>query len=300
MAEYQTIIPGTIPTPQLHGLLLGSVSPRPIAFASTIDKDGNVNLAPFSFFNVFGAKPPIVIFSPARRVRGNTNKHTLENVMEVPEVVINVVSHAMVEQMNLASTEYDRGVNEFVKAGFTEIASEIVRPPRVAEAPVQMECKVREIKPLADEAGAGNLIICEVVRMHIKTEILNAEGTIDPHKIDLVARMGGNYYARASGDAVFEVEKPLATLGIGIDALPESIKFSQVLSGNDLGRLGNSPTLPDYSECESYASEQRRTGVLPTFESSNALHIWVRDHLIQHHKKEEALKLLLAEKFLLG
>lgn len=300
MAEYQTFIPGTIPTPKLHGLLLGSVAPRPIAFASTVDRDGNVNLAPFSFFNVFGAKPPIVIFSPARRVRGNTNKHTLENVMEVPEVVINVVSYDMMEQMNLASTEYGKGVNEFVKAGFTELASESVRPPRVAEAPVQLECKVREIKPLSNEAGAGNLIICEVVRMHINSEVLGEDGMIDPQKIDLVARMGQNWYARASGSAVFEVEKPLAEMGIGIDALPEHIRLSTVLSGNDLGRLGNSPNLPAIEDCISYAETQKAAGAVPGFKDRIALHTWVKDHLIAFHKKEEALKLLQAENYLLG
>lgn len=242
--KYLTVTPGTIPTSKLHGYLLGATSPRPIAFASTIDKEGTPNLAPFSFFNVFSAKPPILIFSPARRVRNNTTKDTLHNILEVPEVVINVVSHGIVEQMNLASSEYSSDVNEFEKAGFTPVDSELIKPLRVSESPVQMECKVIEVKPLSNQGGAGNLIFCEVLRMHIDRRILDEQGYIDPHKIDLVGRMGGAYYSRASGTGVFKVEKPLAHPGIGIDALPAAIRNSKVLTGNDLGRLGNSASLP--------------------------------------------------------
>jgi flavin reductase (DIM6/NTAB) family NADH-FMN oxidoreductase RutF len=244
MSEYLSITPGEIKTKFLHAYLLGAVAPRPIAFASTVSADGTPNLAPFSFFNVFSSNPPMLIFSPARRVRDNSTKHTLGNVIAVPEVVVNVVSHAIVEQMNLASSEYGDGVNEFEKAGFTMLASDFVRPFRVAESPVQMECKVVEIKPLGPHGGAGQLIFAQVLRMHIDRRVLDADDNIDPHKIDLVARMGANYYMRASGAGVFEVEKPLDIPGIGIDALPSYIRLSHHLSGNELGRLGNIAQLP--------------------------------------------------------
>lgn len=241
----KTIDPKNTPTATVHSQLLAAVAPRPIAFASTIDKNGNVNLSPYSFFNVFSAKPPIAIFSPARRVRDNTIKHTLENVYETKEVVINIVNYPMVQQMSLSSTEYPKGVNEFVKAGFTELPSEMVKPPRVKEAPVQLECKVKEVIELGQEAGAGNLIICEIVLIHISEDVLGENGLIDQHKIDLVARMGYNWYCRASGDSLFEVPKPLTTLGIGVDAMPEHIRKSKHLTGNHLGMLGNVEQLPD-------------------------------------------------------
>ncbi|MFM2376718.1 MAG: hypothetical protein RLZZ165_1815 [Bacteroidota bacterium] len=252
MSDYLSITPGEIKTRLLHAYLLGAVAPRPIAFASTISASGVPNLAPFSFFNVFSSNPPILIFSPARRVRDNTTKHTLQNVIAVPEVVVNVVSHALVEQANLASTEYPDGVNEFEKAGLTPLRSETVRPFRVAESPVQMECKVSEIKPLGDHGGAGQLVFARVLRMHIHRDILDAEEKIDPQRIDLVARMGGNYYARASGGALFELEKPLEAPGIGIDALPAFIRESDTLTGNELGRLANVPSLPSRTEVESW------------------------------------------------
>lgn len=242
------IIPGEVKTAQLHSLLLGAVAPRPICFASTVDTEGNPNLSPFSFFNVFGAKPPILVFSPARRVRDNTVKHTLENIMDTEEVVINIVNYAMVQQTNLASCEYPRGVNEFEKAGFTAIPSEMVRPFRVKESPVQLECKVLNVVATGKEGGAGNLVICEMVCMHIDDSILNTQGNIDPHKIDLVARMGGDHYCRASGNAVFDVAKPNMALGLGVDALPEHIRLSKVLTGNDLGILGNSAVIPNVEE----------------------------------------------------
>lgn len=238
-----SIAPHEIKTAQLHGYLLGAVAPRPICFASTVDKEGRVNLSPYSFFNVFSAKPPIMIFSPARRVRDNTVKHTLENVLETNEVVINIVSYQMVQQMSLSSTEYAKGVNEFVKAGFTELASDIVKPPRVKEAHVQFECKVNEVIALGNEGGAGNLVICEVVKLHINEAILDEKGAIDPLKIDTVSRLGGSWYGR-SKKGLFEVPKPLTTLGIGVDALPQTIRLSKVLTGNDLGMLANVETLP--------------------------------------------------------
>ncbi len=242
-----TIDPHQIPTAKLHSYLLGAVTPRPICFASTVDIEGNVNLSPFSFFNVFSAKPPIMVFSPARRVRDNTTKHTLENVQQVAEVVVNIVSYDMVQQMSLASAEYDKGVNEFVKAGFTEVPSDLVKPPRVKESPVQFECKVNEVIALGEEGGAGHLVICEVVRLHIKEDILDATGVIDPALIDTVARMGGNWYTR-SRSGIFEVPKPVRTLGVGIDALPEVIRSSKIFSGNDLGMLANVQSLPAGSE----------------------------------------------------
>jgi len=228
--------------------MLGAVSPRPICFASTIDAEGRPNLSPFSFFNAFGSNPPTLIFSPARRVRDNTTKHTLQNVLATKEVVINVVSYDMVQQASLASCEYPAGVNEFEKAGFTALPSEFVKPFRVAESPAQLECRVQQVIETGTEGGAANLIICELLCMHLNEAVLNEAGAIDPHKIDLVARMGGDYYCRASGSAVFKVPKPNTQLGIGIDALPDSIRQSPVLTGNNLGVLGNSATLPVVSE----------------------------------------------------
>lgn len=228
----------------MHSYLLGAVAPRPIAFASTIDKAGNINLSPFSFFNVFSANPPIMIFSPSRRGKNNTTKHTYENVLEVPEVVINIVNFAIVQQASLSSTEYEKGVNEFIKSGLTPIDSDRVKPPRVVESPVSFECKVKQVIPLGDQGGAGNLVICEVLLMHIKDEILDEDGKIDQSKLDAVARMGGDYYCRAHGDAIFKVPKPLATIGIGFDQIPEVIRKSKVLTGNDLGMLGNVEQLP--------------------------------------------------------
>lgn len=242
------IIPGTISTKQFHQYLLGSVAPRPICFASTVDKDGRPNLSPFSFFNAFGSKPPILIFSPARRVRNNTIKHTLENIQESMEVVINVVNHNMVQQTSLASCEYPKEINEFEKSGFTPVASEMVKPFRVKESPASLECKVLNIIETGQEGGAANLIICEVVCMHLNDDVLDANQQIDPNKIDLVARMGLDYYCRASGDAVFEVPKPNLELGMGFDQLPAFIKNSKVLTGNDLGMLANCTEMPAVDE----------------------------------------------------
>jgi len=238
-----SITPGSVSTGELHGHLLAAVAPRPIAFASTIGANGDVNLSPYSFFNVFSANPPVVIFSPARRVRDNTIKHTLENVMEVEEVVINIVSYSMVQQMSLSSTEYPKGVNEFEKAGFTQLASELVKPPRVAESPVQLECKVLNVVALGDQGGAGNLVIAQVVKMHIDQSVMDQDNKIDPEKLDAVARMGGPWYSRAKA-GMFKVPKPIRTLGIGVDQIPEPIRNSTILTGNDLGQLGNVEQLP--------------------------------------------------------
>lgn len=239
------INPKETPVGKMHSYLLGAVAPRPIAFASTIDADGNINLSPFSFFNCFGANPPILVFSPARRGRDNTTKHSYENVFEVPEVVINIVNYSMVQQTSLASTEYPKGVNEFVKAGFTQVPSTMVKPPRVGESPVSFECKVLQVIKTGDQGAAGNLVICEVILAHIKDEILDEEGKIDPFKLDAVARMGGDWYSRAQGDSLFKVPKPLEKIGIGIDQLPEKIRNSKILTGNDLGMLGNIEKLPE-------------------------------------------------------
>ena len=228
--------------------MLGSIGPRPIAFASTIDKDGNRNLAPFSFFNVFSANPPILIFSPARSGRTNTTKDTHNNVKEVAEVVINVVTYDMVHQMSLASSPFEAGVDEFEKAGFTPVASDTIRPFRVKESPVQLECKVLEVKELGENGGAGNLVICEVLKIHISESVLDQKGMIDQEKIDLVSRMGGNWYCRANGESLFEVDKPLTAIGIGVDALPAKIKMCKELTGNDLGILGNLQSIPNDEE----------------------------------------------------
>ena len=220
------------------------IAPRPICFASTIDKAGKVNLSPFSFFNLFSSNPPIVIFSPARRIRDNTTKHTLENVMEVPEVVINIVTYDMVHQVSLASCEFPKGENEFIKAGFTEMAATIVKPPMVKESKVKLECKVIEIKPLGTEGGAGNLIICEVLRMHIDDSLLDENKKIDQRKINHAARMGGDWYCKVDETNLFMVPKPNTELGIGVDALPEPILKSKVLTGNNLGQLANVNAMP--------------------------------------------------------
>lgn len=247
-----TLDPKDLPVPTLQSYLQGIIAPRPIAFASTIDKDGNVNLTPFSFFNLFSSHPPIVVFSPARRVRDGSIKHSLENVYEVPEVVINIVSYSLVQQASLASTEYPKGVNEFVKTGLTAVKSILVKPPRVKESPASMECKAKQIIPLGDQGGAGNLVICEVLLIHISEEILSPDQKVDPFKLDVVARMGEDWYCHAQGDAIFKVPKPLTKLGIGVDRIPARIRNSKVLTGNDLGMLGNVEQLPDEKNVEEF------------------------------------------------
>jgi len=251
-----TINPKEEKTARVHSILLHAIAPRPIAFASTIDSEGNPNLSPFSFFNCFGAKPPILIFSPARRVRDNTIKHTLENAYQMKEVVINVVDYSMVQQASLASVEFPKGVNEFIKAGFTPLESDIVKPFRVKESPVQFECKVNQIIETGHEGGAGNLVICEVLLIHVNKDLLDEHGVIDQNKIDLVARMGGDWYCRASGNAIFKVEKPTYKLGIGIDSIPQNIRNSKILTGNNLGQLGNVEELPSIEEINAFQQNE--------------------------------------------
>lgn len=241
----KTISPKDLNNLQLQTLLQTAIAPRPIALASTIDAEGNVNLSPFSFFNLFSSNPPVVIFSPSRRVRDNTTKHTLENVLEVPEVVIGIVNHQIVQQISLASTEYEKGVNEFVKSGLTMKDAELIRPKLIEECPVNFECKVLEIKNLGTEGGAGNLVICKIIKIHLHEKYLNDEGNLDQIKLDLVARLGGNWYARNNESNLFEVPKPLVTKGIGFDLLPNEIKYSKIFTGNDLGMLANIEKLPE-------------------------------------------------------
>ncbi len=291
-----SIKPGDVSVAKFHGLLLGAVAPRPIALASTINPDGSPNLSPFSFFNVFSANPPIAVFSPARRVRDNTTKHTLENVLLFPEVVINLVNYDMVQQTSLSSTEYGLGVNEFVKSGLHPVESTLVKPPGVAEAPARLECKVKEVISLGDHGGAGNLIVCEIVMIHVKDEVLNEAGAIDPRKIDLVARMGGDWYCRANGSALFEVPKPLSTLGIGVDQIPESIRNSNILTGNDLGKLGNVESLPNDSAVLEFAQSEDFNNLLNSFpsEGENSLNLHrMAAELLKQNKVQEAWKALL-------
>ncbi|MEN8776432.1 MAG: flavin reductase family protein [Polaribacter sp.] len=282
-----SIDPKEISTGKLHSYLLGSIAPRPIAFASTIDTNGKPNLSPFSFFNVFGANPPILIFSPARRVRDNTTKHTLENALATKEVVINIVNYAIVQQMSLSSTEYPAGVNEFEKAGFTMLKSDKIKPFRVAESPVQLECKVNDVIFTGDEAGAGNLIICEVVKVHISEDVLDENGGIDQHKIDLVARAGGSYYSRAR-DGFFEIPKPIRTLGIGVDQIPKEIRNSPILTGNNLGMLGNVEQLPTKETVNNFAKEHPQFIGLETLKK----HTFAQEFL-NKNDVESAWKVLL-------
>lgn len=286
-----SINPKDISVAKLHGYLLGAVVPRPIALASTIDQKGNINLSPFSFFNVFSANPPIMVFSPARRVRDNTTKDTLENVKQIKEVVINVVNHDMVQQMSLSSSEYPQGVNEFIKAGFTQVASDKVSPPGVGESPVRFECVVNDIIALGKEGGAGNLVICEVVKLHINPNILDKEGKIDPSLLDAVARMGGAWYNRAK-EGKFKIPKPLSKLGIGVDKLPENVLTSTVLTGNDLGILGGIETLPTKQEIAHFITSQKVKLPLKTED----LHKKAQK-LIQDGNPNDAIKLLMASDF---
>lgn len=292
--------PKEISTGKLHGLMLGVIAPRPIAFASTVDKDGNVNLSPFSFFNVFSANPPILVFSPARRVRDNTTKHTLDNVLEHPEVVINIVNHAIVDQMSLSSTEFGKGVDEFVKSGLTPIASDTVKPPRVAESPAAFECKVNDVIHLGEEGGAGNLIIAEVKLMHIKETVLDETGKPDPYKLDLVARMGGDYYARANATSLFTLPKPNSKIGIGYDQIPDSIRNSQVLTGNNLGRLGNITELPHNDAVLAFSKTEEMVEIFNRFRNDsesleNHLHELAKIFL-DDNELEKAWLTLLQEK----
>lgn len=294
----KTIGPKDLPLASFHNALLTAVAPRPICFASTIDKNGNPNLSPFSFFNVFGSNPVTFIFSPARRVRDNSIKHTLENVLETKEVVINVVNYAMVQQMNLASCEYPKGINEFEKAGFTMLKSEKVKPFRVAQSPVQFECRVKDVIETGTEGGAGNLIVAEMLLMHIHPDVLTADGRIDQHKMDLVGRLGSDWYVRASGNALFEVPKPAKNLGIGFDALPEFVRLSKTLTGNDLGMLGNVEQLPDADSIAIYAKLNKELSQILQADTGkeqkqNLLH-QLAHRLLEQNQVEEAWKVLLS------
>lgn len=287
-----SIDPKEVNPVKLQGYLQGAVAPRPIALASTLDKEGNPNLSPFSFFNVFSSNPPILIFSPARRVRNNTIKHTLINVQDTREVVISVVNYDMVQQVSLASTEYGDGVNEFIKSGLTPVESDVVKPFRVAESPVQFECKVNDIIHLGDGGGAGNLVICEVVKIHINEAVLDENGAIDQHKIDLVSRMGGNWYSRANM-GMFEVPKPLVTLGIGVDNIPDFIKESGFFSGNDLGMLGNIEALPTKEEITTFVNNSFEVKAILSADDTEKVYQKAKEYL----SKEQVLdawKLLLA------
>ena len=292
-----TLDPKELTVPKLHQYLLGAVGPRPIAFAATIDAAGNHNLAPFSFFNVFSANPPILIFSPARSGRTNTTKDTYNNVKVHPEVVINVVNYEIVHQMSLASSPYAPGVSEFEKAGFTPLKSELVQPMRVAESPVQFECKVIEVKELGTEGGAGNLIICEVVKIHINEAVLDENGMIDQHKIDLVSRMGGNWYCRSDVNSMFEIQKPITTCGIGYDALPKDILQSPILTGNDLGHLAGIENLPDETAVNEYKLLELSDLFLSLEDDAKALekklHLRAQQ-LLKENKLEEAWLSLLS------
>jgi len=283
------IDPNKISHTDLHKILLGGVAPRPIAFASTVDSDGNPNLSPFSFYNAFGVNPSTLIFSPSRRGRDNTTKHTLENLKEVPEVVLNAVTYKMVQQMSLSSTDYPKGVNEFEKAGFTTLESSVVKPFRVKESPLQFECKVREIIETSRKAGSANLVICEVLFVHVDEAILDENGIIDQTKMDVVGRMGGNYYIRATEESLFEVPKPLTTLGIGVDSLPESVQLSAILTGNDLGQLGNLEMMPSKEEVEGFI---KNSGISDLRMEKKLLHKHAQT-LILAGRPYDALKVLM-------
>jgi flavin reductase (DIM6/NTAB) family NADH-FMN oxidoreductase RutF len=279
-----SLIPSELSVPQLHQYLLGAVGPRPICFASTIDAKGNHNLAPFSFFNVFSAKPPIAIFSPNLSGRTGQAKDTHLNIKEVPECVINVVTYDMVQQMSLASSPFEKGVSEFTKAGFTAVASDLIKPMRVAESPVQLECKVFEVK----EIGNCNLVMCEIIKIHINETVLGTNQLIDQQKIDLVARMGGNWYCRAHGDALFEIEKPITTIGVGVDAIPSEFRNSSVLTGNNLGQLGNLEKLPTTEELLHFKTENTTS-----FKTGQEKHTYLKA-LLDANKPFEAWCLILS------
>jgi len=293
MNNTKTIEPNSISTQDLHQLLLTAIAPRPIAFASTVDIEGNINLSPFSFFNVFSANPPILVFSPARRGSNNTTKHTLENVKEVKEVCINIVNFGIVEQMSLTSTEYDKGINEFIKSGLTPIASLKISPPRVAESPVSFECVVEQIIALGTEGGAGNLVICRVENIHINKNYLGDDGKLDTIKLDLVARLGKNWYARITNDVLFEIEKPTIK-GIGVDNLPVHVQNSLILTGNELGRLGNCYKLPNLEIISKLKNQGELKHILELKnlnEKERKVHLMAKE-LLKKQKTEEALAVL--------
>ncbi|MBD0403127.1 flavin reductase family protein [Flammeovirga sp. EKP202] len=280
----KTFTPSEVTTAQMHGYLLNSIAPRPIAFVSTVDDEGNVNLSPYSCFNFFGANPPILVFSPTRRVRDNTTKHTLDNILATKECVVNIVTYDIVEQMSLSSTEYGKGINEFIKSGLTEVPSVDVTPPRVKESLVQFECKLQQVIAMGEEGGAGNLVLCEVIRIHVNESILDEKGMIEGSKLDLMGRMGGNYYVRASGDALLSIEKPIRKKGIGIDQLPLHIVESEILTGNQLAKLANIEAIPSIESLEHIE--------IPMMDSRENNHI-LAGKLLDKGMVEEAWKVLL-------
>ncbi|MDF1671898.1 MAG: flavin reductase family protein [Vicingaceae bacterium] len=271
-----TINPKEIEVPKLHHYLLGAVGPRPIAFASTVDENGVKNLSPFSFFNVFSANPPIMVFSPARSGKTGATKNTFDNVKATKEVVINIVNYDIVQQMSLSSSPYESEIDEFEKSGLTPIASETIKPFRVKESPVQFECKVNDVVELGQNGGAGNLVICEVLRIHIKEDILDDKGMIDQHKIDLVSRMGGNWYCRANENSMFEIQKPITTIGIGVDQIPVEIRNSSILTGNDLGLLGSIEAFPSQEEINNYStpSEDKHQAAKELLANNQVMDAW--------------------------
>ena len=282
---------------EIQGYLNYAVAPRPVCFASTVDREGNINLSPFSYFNIFSVNPPVCIFSPSRRVRDNTTKHTLENIKEVPECVINIVSYEMVQQVSLASVEYKKGINEFVKCGLTMLPSQLVKPPRVAEAKVQLECVVKDVIVLGDGPGAGNLVIAEIKLIHIDEAILDADGKIDQAKIDLVARLGGDWYCRVTADNLFKVAKPNKNIGIGVDAIPLAIRNSKILTGNNLGQLGNVEALPSDEEVEAFSQTDEMKELLDATigdSHTRTMHQHLKaKHLLDDGRVTDAWKVLL-------
>ncbi len=286
--------PKEIPTKDLHQYLLGSVAPRPIAFASTIDKEGHPNIAPYSFFNAFSSNPPILVFSSNRRVVDNTTKDTLHNIEETKEVVINVVSHNIVRQMAVTSISFPTEISEFEKSGLTPIPSDVVKPFRIKESPVQMECKVRDIITLGGAGGAGHLIICDVVKMHISKDVIDDNNRIDPHKIDLMGRMGRAYYVRASGDAVQTIVQPVMQVTIGYDQLPEHIRSSSILSANNIGQLAGIPELPDQEAVSNFKTKNPQIiNILDQEHPIAALHQFAKEALDNKDDRDSAIKALL-------
>lgn len=294
---FHTFSPEDLTPQEMHKYLLTAVAPRPIAFASTVDNTGNVNLSPFSFFNVFSSNPPIMIFSPSRRGRDNTTKHTYDNIKEIPEAVISIVNYQMVEQMSLTSTEYAKGVNEFEKAGFTQRDSEVVTPPGVEEAPVSFECTIDQVIELGDQGGAGNLVIARVLKMHVREEYLKADGKLDPLKLDLVGRMGESWYCHAGNESLFEIPKPLQTKGIGVDSISQSVRNSNIISPNHLGRMGNLEQLPKEAEVLAIKASDEIREILLEYETQRDL---IKDaihelgkRLLEEGKTYEALTTMM-------
>jgi flavin reductase (DIM6/NTAB) family NADH-FMN oxidoreductase RutF len=293
---FKTILLSDLTNIEAQHFLQHAIVPRPICFASTIDANGQVNLSPFSFFNLFSTHPPVIVFSPSRRGRDNTTKHTLQNILQVPEVAVNIVSYEMVQQASLSSCEFPKGTDEFLKAGFTKEPSQIIKPPRVKESPVQMECRVLEVKPLGTEGGAGNLVIAEVKLMHIQNYLLDDKGKIDQRKMDVVARLGGNWYARINAGNIFEVEKPNTKIGIGIDALPDALRKSSILSGNNLGKLANVDELPmvDISFNDEKLKQIFQYYSTNPEEMETELHRYAKE-LLEQGKVNEAWQVLLTQ-----